>query len=51
MSISFVAALPSDERRALEARLRRFIAEDDALTGKASVSFPYRTAMHAYRRQ
>ncbi|HTV01171.1 MAG TPA: class I SAM-dependent methyltransferase [Luteitalea sp.] len=50
MSVSFVAALPPDRRQALAARLARFVDDEDALRGHASVAFPYRTAMYVYRR-
>jgi SAM-dependent methyltransferase len=49
LSVSFVAALPAEERRALEERLRRFIAGEPALAGQGDVAFPYRTTMYAYR--
>ena len=50
MSVSFVAALPDEERHALKERLHRFIDEEPALAGQAEVAFPYRTTMYAYRR-
>ncbi len=45
LSISFVAALPAEERRALEARLRAFVAGRPELAGKPEIAFPYRTLM------
>lgn len=50
LSVSFVAALPEAERRRLEDRLRGFITNEPALAGRATVAFPYRTAMYAFRR-
>lgn len=50
LSVSFVAALPSEERHALRGRLLRFIEEEPALAGQTEVVFPYRTMMYAYRR-
>ena len=50
LSVSFVAALPQAERRALEERLRAFVDDEAALAGRTDVAFPYRTAMFAFRR-
>ena len=40
LSISFIAALPEGEREAFAARIRKTIAEEPALAGKASVDYP-----------
>ncbi len=49
LSVSFVAALPREQREALERRLRAFVDEEAALAARGRVTFPYRTVMHAYR--
>jgi SAM-dependent methyltransferase len=49
-SISFIAALASDERAKLLARVRELIAGTPALAGRDEVSFPYATmAYHCVR--
>lgn len=48
LSVSFVAALPDAQRKALEERLRQFVDEEAALAGRERVSFPYRTVMYAF---
>ena len=50
LSISFIAALPEGEREAFAARIRKTIAEEPALAGKASVDYPYLTYAYAARR-
>ena len=47
LSVSFIAALPADERADVEARLRSLIAEEPALAGREEIAFPYATV--AYR--
>jgi len=52
LSVSFVAALPADERERVAARLRALADEHPALRGRDSIAFPYRTfAYHCARRQ
>lgn len=43
LSVSFIAALPPDERERLASRIRDLIGSDPALAGKAEVTFPYVT--------
>lgn len=43
LSVSFIAALPPDERQRLAGRIRNLIASDPTLAGKAEVTFPYVT--------
>jgi len=50
LSVSFIAALPPAERDKIAAKVRALIAATPALTGQAEVSFPYVTAMYAYRK-
>lgn len=40
-SVSFITALPPDERERLAGRIRDLVASDAALAGKAEVTFPY----------
>lgn len=47
LSVSFIAALPADERAIVRQRLLRLIAEEPVLAGKCEVTLPYRT--HAFR--
>ncbi|MGC0153213.1 hypothetical protein ACPRNU_12190 [Chromobacterium vaccinii] len=47
LSVSFIAALPDDEKRRFAEALRRLIASDPDLSGREEVAFPYRT--EAYR--
>ena len=44
LSISFIAALPPEERLTIASRVRELIRESPELAGKAIVSFPYETA-------
>ena len=46
LSVSFIAALPADERDRVEARLRALVDGHPDLRGRETVAFPYRT--HAY---
>ena len=46
LSVSFIAALPDDERSKVADRLHDLIASHPALRGRESIVFPYRT--HAY---
>ncbi len=50
LSVSFIAALPPDERAAVERRLRELIATEPALAGNERVAFPYRTVAFRARR-
>jgi SAM-dependent methyltransferase len=43
LSVSFIAALPRDERERVKAQLREVIATSPELAGKAQVTFPYET--------
>ncbi len=43
LSVSFIAALPIDERRAVEAQLRRLIANEPSFAGRGTIEFPYET--------
>ncbi|WP_434634938.1 hypothetical protein [Chromobacterium sp. CV08] len=43
LSVSFIAALPDDEKRRFAEALRRLIATDPDLSGREEVAFPYRT--------
>jgi SAM-dependent methyltransferase len=43
LSVSFMAALPQDERRRVTAQIREVIATSPELAGKAQVTFPYDT--------
>jgi SAM-dependent methyltransferase len=45
-SISFIAALPFDERESLLARVRELIRTTPALTAQGEVRFPYQTAAY-----
>lgn len=46
LSVSFIAALPAEERARVEERLHALIAGHPDLRGRETVAFPYRT--HAY---
>ena len=50
LSVSFIAALPEDERNRVAARLRALCAEHPALRGRSTVDFPYRTEAWVCRR-
>ena len=43
LSVSFIAALPDDERAGVERQLRELIETHPALHGRETISFPYRT--------
>ncbi|MDB5819704.1 MAG: Methyltransferase [Rhizobacter sp.] len=47
MSVSFIAALPADEKARVEARLRALVNTHPALAGQERIVFPYRC--EAYR--
>jgi SAM-dependent methyltransferase len=47
LSVSFIAALPDDEKLEVEGRLSKLIASHPQLKGRESIAFPYQT--HAYR--
>ena len=49
LSVSFIAALPEEERTALTGRLRQLVRQEPALAREGDVAFPYRTVMRAYR--
>lgn len=50
LSISFIAALPAEERAHVEGQLRRLIEETPELAGRAEISLPYDTLMAAFRK-
>jgi SAM-dependent methyltransferase len=43
VSVSFIAALPEDERAAVEERVRSLLATDEDTRGRGDVVLPYRT--------
>jgi hypothetical protein len=43
LSVSFIAALPAEEKERVTAQLRQVAATTPELAGKAQVSFPYET--------
>jgi SAM-dependent methyltransferase len=47
LSVSFIAALPDDEKLLVSEKLNELISTHPALKGREIISFPYRT--HAYR--
>lgn len=50
LSVSFIAALPPDERARVADQVRAFIAATPELVGREQVAFPYETAMYAWRK-
>lgn len=50
LSTSFIAALPQTERNQLAGRIRKLIADEPALAGKAEITFPYVTMAYAATR-
>lgn len=50
LSISFIAALPADERAEVERKVRSLIAATPELADAGEVAFAYDTAMFAYRK-
>lgn len=50
LSISFIAALPADQKAAVAQALRSLIAATPALASAQEVTAPYDTAMFAYRK-
>lgn len=50
LSVSFVAALPDDEKAKVKAQLQQFIDSHPDLSGKARIEFPYRTEAYLYCR-
>jgi SAM-dependent methyltransferase len=50
-SVSFIAALPGDERARVADRVRALLAEDPATRGRATVVLPYRTDVFWCERQ
>ncbi|MEN7528258.1 class I SAM-dependent methyltransferase [Cupriavidus sp. DL-D2] len=51
MSVSFIASLPATEQDAVRAKLHAVIANDPALQGHDTVSFPYSTEAYCCERQ
>lgn len=49
MSTSFIAALPEDEKSRIRARVRTLIDATPALSGQATVTFPYFTEAYSCR--
>lgn len=47
LSISFIAALPAEQKQRVEQRLHELIATHPALRGQAEVAFPYRTEAYS----
>jgi len=47
LSISFIAALPAEQKARVEQRLRELIATHPALKDQAEVAFPYRTEAYS----
>ena len=47
LSISFIAALPAEQKARVEQRLQELIATHPALKGQAEVAFPYRTEAYS----
>ncbi|QEL55030.1 class I SAM-dependent methyltransferase [Chromobacterium paludis] len=50
LSVSFIAALPDDEKRRFAEALRRLIATHPDLRGRGEVAFPYRTEAYCCSR-
>lgn len=50
LSISFVAALPAEQRAEIERRLRALIEDTPELAGRSEISLPYDTLMVAFRK-
>jgi hypothetical protein len=50
LSISFIAALPAEERAHVERQLQKLIEETPELAGRAEISLPYDTLMAAFRK-
>lgn len=50
LSVSFIAALPKDEQTRVADRVRKLIADEPDLSGKAEVTFPYVTMAYAATR-
>jgi SAM-dependent methyltransferase len=51
LSVSFIAALPTDEQARVADEIRALIAATPSLAGRATVTFPYVTHAHACRRR
>jgi hypothetical protein len=47
LSVSFIAALPDDERLRVAEQLNELISTHPELRGRETISFPYQT--HAYQ--
>lgn len=50
LSVSFIAALPGDERARVESRMRALITATPELAGRDIVEMPYETVAHCARR-
>ena len=50
MSVSFIAALPADQRARVADDVRALIAATPSLAGRATVAFPYVTHAYACRK-
>jgi len=51
LSVSFIAALPTDEQARAADEIRALIAATPSLAGRATVAFPYVTHAYACRRR
>ncbi|SNS09202.1 Methyltransferase domain-containing protein [Sphingomonas laterariae] len=49
LSVSFIAALPAEDRQQVEREVRALIARTPELAGGRDVAFPYETSMFAWR--
>lgn len=50
LSVSFIAALPPDQRQAVERDVRALIARTPELANRSEIAFPYETSMFAWRK-
>lgn len=50
LSVSFIAALPPEQRKEVEEQARALIARRPELAGHDEIAFPYETSMFAYRK-
>lgn len=50
MSVSFIAALPPEQRSRVEREVKELIETAPELAGKEAVTFPYETAMYAFQK-
>lgn len=50
LSVSFIAGLPAERRKAIEQEVRALIARTPELSKAGEIAFPYETSMFAYRK-